>query len=640
MVNSALDPQTGASSLPEDANEGWDILPVAIWKLSAEGIILKVSRAGEMLLGYAAGEFTNRPLDDFLVDSIDFEFLKKRIKLLGRVSAQEACLRCKDGSTRHVVIDAGPIDAGQPGSAIYCSVSDFSIRKRTEDHAREQAQFFARSDEAVIILNLEGLVIYWSPGAERLYGLPAGKILGNQLPQELNADHFDLSKVLEKTIKAGEWVSSMRQFNSAGMELEIESRWLLLKDGRGRPQSILVINEDTAQSRTFDEQRLRAQRQECIGTLAGGIAHDLNNILQPLSIAVDLFRNRLPDSDSQDLLGMVDSNLRRATELVRQILSFTSGERGERRAVEVASLFSEVASFVRQTFPKTIMLELSVAEGLHPILADSTQMEQVLLNLCVNARDAMADGGRLQLEALNYAVDEGLAARQPQAKPGNYVRLSVKDSGQGIPRKLRKKIFEPFFTTKGPDKGTGLGLATALGIIRSHSGFLTLETEEGCGTSFHIFIPVADQAPALAPKASVTAPEGRLEGGGESILLVDDEVTVLKVMQRSLEKSGYRVLTAEDGEKGFEVYTKHEREINLVITDMAMPGMDGPGLIAALKKLNPEIPVICTSGLNNSIGNDALIEMGVQRILYKPCNSQTILQAIKDALRVSQIQGN
>jgi len=618
----------GASS----QNETWDHLPVIIWKLSAEGVVLAANRASGELLGYDPSEFLNRSADDFLVDSIDFKFLKKRIEMLGKMANQEACLLCKDGSTRDVVIDAGAESPGGSLSEIYCAISDHSHRKRTEVHAREHTELLLRNEEAIIIQNLEGLVIYWSMGAERLYGLPAFEAIGHPLPRQLGNDPKILTEARHRVLTTGEWRGELKNFTTTGTQFVAESRWVLLRDQAGNPQSILIINEDAAESRLLEEERLRAQRQECIGNLAGGIAHDLNNILQPISIALDMFRGRLADNESQEVLGMLDSNVRRATELVRQILTFTSGVRAERQTVEIHSLFGEVANFVRQAFPKAIQLQVSLEDKLPPILGDQTQMEQVILNLCVNARDAMRDGGNLRLEAVGFKVDESFAARQPLAKPGPYVRVSVSDTGSGIPQQIRKKIFEPFFTTKGPEKGTGLGLATVLGIIRRHGGFLTLETEEGSGSCFHVFLPAAASA-AEAPNLSLTSKQDtKPAGSGETILLVDDEPTVLKVMQRSLEKSGYRVLPAHDGEEGLSLFKSHAGEIHLIITDMSMPGMDGPEMTAAIHKISSSVPVLGTSGLDTQPDQETLRALGLRKILGKPCNSQTILQAIRQLL--------
>ena len=607
----------------------WDILPGILWRLSAEGRIIQANKAALEFLGYAQDEFEGHPLEDFLLTGFEFHDLMASVRQGGKAHGFPTCLRCMDGSTRDVTIDASSTDGGE---AIYCAISDRSVQRRTEDHARAQAVFFEKPAEAIFTQTLDGVVTQWSSGAERLYGLNSSEVLGKRLPHSISLQPGAFQTALRIVQERGEWSGEMRIVANHGGEMDLFTRWILLRASNGKPESILVLSEDAGELRQLKEDRLRSHRHECVGTLAGGIAHDLNNVLQPISMFLDLLRYRLPDAESREMLDAVEANLHRATELVRQILTFSSGVRAEQRAVDIPELICEVTNFIRPTFPKTIHLQVSVQENIQAVLGNATQIEQVLLNFSVNARDAMPNGGRLRLEASNFRVDERFARLHPQAKRGNYVRITVSDTGHGISRSLRKKIFEPFFTTKGPEKGTGLGLATAVGIIRNHGGFLTLDTEEGCGSSFHAFLPaslaLAEHRPASAPSTE----ERQNSGHGETILLVDDESTVLKVMTRSLEKSGYRVIPAEDGEQGFALYSQHQRNVRLVITDMAMPGMDGPALIAALKKFNPAVKIICTSGFGSSSGKNSAHELGVHAILSKPCNSRVILQAIEDAL--------
>lgn len=607
----------------------WNVLPGVLWKLSADGRIAEANQAALDFLGYTREQFEGHSVDDFLLSGLEFHDLMASVRHAGKAHGIPACLRCVDGSTREVTIEASSTDAGE---VIYCAINDRSVQRRTEDHARSQAIFFEKPAETIFTQTLDGIVTQWSSGAERLYGLNAAEVLGKKLPPRISLPADIFKKALSVVQEIGEWSSETRIISTDGVEMELFMRWVLLHAGDGKPEAILVFSEDAAELRQLKEDRLRSHRHECVGTLAGGIAHDLNNVLQPISMFLDLLRHRLPDAESREMLDAVEANLHRATELVRQILTFSSGVRTEHRAVDIPELISEVANFIRPTFPKTIHLQVSVQENIHAVLGNATQIEQVLLNFSVNARDAMPEGGRLKLDASDFHVDESFARLHPQAKPGNYVQITVSDTGHGIPRPLRKKIFEPFFTTKGPEKGTGLGLATAVGIIRNHGGFLTLDTEEGCGSSFHAFLP-ASLAPAERQPAPAPSQENRQNAGhGETILLVDDESTVLKVMTRSLEKSGYRVIPAEDGEKGFALYAQHQSNVRLVITDMAMPGMDGPALIAALKKLNPSVKIICTSGFGSSSGKNSVNELGVHAILSKPCNSRIILQAIQDAL--------
>ena len=610
----------------------WEMLPTVFWKLSHRGVVLSANRASEELIGFPSSEFIGRSLEDILIESIDLDFLIHRLDTSGTIRNLETCIRRKDDSTRNILIDAALIDDGAGLLTIHCLVRDNSIIKKTDVHLREQAGYFTKSAEALIMLDDQGVVRHWNKGAEELYQLPSVNIVGHPYPAGLSSNPDADALAFKSVLQGLEWTGRLAHTTSLGNPLEIECRWVRLPGVIAGAGSILVIAEDAAGLRELEEARLRDQRQECLGTLAGGIAHDLNNILQPISIAIDLFRARTADTESQEMLDVVDENLRRATDLVRQILSFTSGVGTERRRIEIAILFKDIASFIRQAFPKTIHLHMTLDEGLDLVLADQTQIEQILINLCVNARDAMPEGGRLRLEACNFYVDEGFSSRQSGCKPGPYVRLTVGDTGLGIPRKIRTKIFEPFFTTKGPEKGTGLGLATTLGIVRSHEGFITLETEEGCGTSFHVFLPALPSPPPQSTSVLPFQRSTELSGGGESILLVDDEATVLKVMQRSLEKSGYKIFTAEDGEQGLEVFSRHGDEIRLVITDMAMPGIDGPGMISALRKFDKDVKVICTSGLTTHSSMESLATLGVETVLSKPCTSKTILQAIKKAL--------
>jgi len=607
----------------------WDVLPGVLWKLSEEGVILAANKTALNFLGYAREEFEGHPVDEFLLSGLEFRDIAKSVSSSGKTYGIPAYLRCRDGSTRDVTIDASSPDGTE---FFYCAINDRSVQRRTEEHARAQAMYFEKPAEVMFTQGLDGVITRWSSGAGRFYGFKAAAALGKKLTDLVAVTDGFFETALRSVLQDGEWSGETRIVKNGRGHTELFMRWVLLHGGDGAPEAILVVSEDAAELRDLKEDRLRAHRHECVGTLAGGIAHDLNNVLQPVSMFLDLLRHRLPDPESLEMLDAVEANLHRATELVRQILTFSSGVRTEQRPVDISELVSEVTNFIRPTFPKTIHLQVSVPENIGSVLGNATQLEQVLLNFCVNARDAMPEGGRLKIDASHFHADGKFTRLHPQSKPGHYVRITVSDTGHGIPRTLRKKIFEPFFTTKGPEKGTGLGLATTVGIIRNHGGFLTLETEEGCGSSFHAYLP-ASATLAHPESSAVAAPKlPQAKGHGEAILLVDDESIVLKVMTRSLEKSGYRVIPAEDGEKGFALYSQNQRDVSLVITDMAMPGMDGPALIAALKKLNPAVKIICTSGLGSSPEKNSVSELGVHSILSKPCNSRAILQAIQNAL--------
>ena len=507
---------------------------------------------------------------------------------------------------------------------------------QSDESGKGEDVHFQKKSEAIVIRNAEGSVILWNAGAEKLYGVPASDILGRPWPSGFSRIKEQVVEAELITHQKGEWSGKLTQSTADGTEIEVQSRWVLLPAQMSESSNILIINTLEFDSRHLEEERLRAQRQECIGVLAGGIAHDLNNTLQPTAMAMDLIRGRLLDPDSQDLLQVVDANLRRATEFVRQILSFTLGGASGIAQVSLGEIIADISSFAHHAFPKAIQIQTDLAVEVSPVLANATQLKQVLLNLCVNARDAMPEGGLLTLSVCNVDLDQEAAKRNSIAKAGKFVRISVSDTGSGIPQSVRDKIFEPFFTTKGPEKGTGLGLATVMGIVRGHGGFLLLESSEGRGTVFQIFIPAAPTSSATPVLASPTT-TAELRGHGETILLVDDEPTVLKLMQRSLERAGYHVMTASDGQKGLDCYTENQEKIALVLTDMSMPSMGGADMIRQLRKKSPSVKVICTSGI--LYHNGQLDSLGADKVLVKPCDSKMMLEAIRDVLRANFPKG-
>ncbi len=390
--------------------------------------------------------------------------------------------------------------------------------------------------------------------------------------------------------------------------------------------------QDITEHKKLEQQFLRAQRMESIGTLAGGIAHDLNNILQPITLAMDFLRSQLPDPTSQSMLDLVSENARRATSLVRQVLSFARGVDGERVSIQPKELVGEIAGIVRETFPKNIIFHLNLPENPWPITGDSTQLHQVLLNLCVNSRDAMAAGGSLTLTVEHAEIDARHAAMQPDATAGRHVVLTVSDTGTGIPPELHEKIYEPFFTTKETGVGTGLGLATTLGIVRSHGGFITMKSPEGGGTTFRVFIPAGEMESLAAADPPELIEPPVPHGGGELILVVDDEEPILNVLRLTLESFGYRVMTACNGLEGVRIFTRHPEEIDAVITDMVMPAMDGPEMVARLKLINPDIRIIAISGMTSEASIESITRLGVQRIIRKPFPATDILQALREVL--------
>ena len=356
--------------------------------------------------------------------------------------------------------------------------SEAAERKRAEQKSQERADLLDRAQDAILVLDLEGRVVYWNQSAERLYGWRQEEVLGRP-GQELLHGETVPSEPAQGIRERGEWLGELHQRTREGRPLIVQSRWTLVRDEQGEKTSTLIINTDITERKKLEQQFLRTQRLESIGTLAGGIAHDLNNLLAPILLAIDILRHQLMDDKGRRTISLIESSARRAADMVKQVLTFARGVEGERMILQPEHLLKEMAKIAQQSFPKSLEVVVHSEPGLNAVTGDATQLHQVLMNLCVNARDAMPGGGRITLSAENLELDKHYAAMNPEAQPGPYVLLRVKDTGSGMPPEILEKIFEPFFTTKEVGKGTGLGLSTVMAIVRSHSGFVRVDSEPG-----------------------------------------------------------------------------------------------------------------------------------------------------------------
>ncbi len=373
--------------------------------------------------------------------------------------------------------------------------TDISERKRAEERVKEQATLIDLATNAIFVRDLEGRIVFWNQGAQRLYGWTAAEAMGK------NGDQFriegpmpGLEEARKEVIDKGEWTGELRQVTKDGKEIIVESHWTLLRDEDGQPKSKLVINTDITAQKKHEAQYLRAQRMESIGTLAGGIAHDLNNVLTPILMAVELLKRKLTDPHSRSFLTTLQASAERGADMVKQVLAFARGGEGQRVALQLKHVIHDLEKMLSHTLPKSIDIQTSIPRDLWTISGDATQLHQVLMNLCVNARDAMPQGGQLTIAAENRSLDENYARMNPDAKPGPYLLLTVADTGMGIPAEVLDKISDPFFTTKALGKGTGLGLSTVVGIVKNHGGFINIYSEVGKGTQFSVYFPAIESA--------------------------------------------------------------------------------------------------------------------------------------------------
>jgi two-component system, cell cycle sensor histidine kinase and response regulator CckA len=513
--------------------------------------------------------------------------------------------------------------------AVLSVVQDRSAYRHAEERSREQADLLDLASDAIIVCDLEGRITFWNQGATRLYGWTTEEALGAQMVEMIMRDVSALAKTEKGLRERGQWSGELGQKTKDGRHLTVNSRWTLVRNDHGEPKSVLSINTDLTETKKLEAQFLRAQRQESIGTLASGIAHDLNNILSPILMSVAILR-RTAGPESERMLGIIESSAERGAGIVKQVLTFARGVEGERVLLQPKHLLSEMSKILAQTFPKNIDLQANYPADLWTVTGDATQLHQVLLNLCVNARDAMGEkGGALTIAAENVDVDEHFARMNPGAQLGPHVVLKVTDNGSGMPPEVMDKIFDPFFTTKEVGKGTGIGLATVIGIVKSHGGFLTVQSEVGVGTTFRVFLPAT-----LSEGTAETAQEREvdLRGNGELILVVDDEPPIREALVQTLEDFGYRAYTAEDGSDALALYFQRRGEIKVVLTDLAMGQMDGLSLVRALRKLDAQVRVIVSSGHCQPEQTIALEKLGVTTFLDKPYNAGKLLRAVRAEL--------
>ena len=510
-------------------------------------------------------------------------------------------------------------------------IRDITERKQAEERLREQAKLLDLAQDAIMVRDMEDRVEFWNHGAEKLYGWTAAEVQGKQASGFLYQDE-PASPVAARAalIENGKWTGECRHTCKDHSTVRVRTRWTLVRDAFGRPKSILIINTDITEQKKIEEQFLRAQRLESIGTLASGVAHDLNNILVPILMAAPLLRDDMPADEREKLLAIVQSSAERGASIVKQVLTFARGADGDRLLLQPIYLVQEIVKIAGETFPKSVAVRTAYPEDLWTIVANPTQLHQVLLNLCINARDAMPTGGTLTLALENFEVDDHYVSMTPGAKAGPHVLLEVSDTGTGIPREIIDKIFDPFFTTKELGQGTGLGLSTAIGIVKSHGGFMQVYSEVGRGTSFKVFLPANVTEGADAPTFETT-PLPR--ANGELLLIVDDEKSILQVAGSIMEDHGYRVLIAADAPEALAIFALRMNEIELVLTDLAMPFMDGVALIRTLQKMKPDVRVIASTGLGGQDGRaNEIAHLNVRANLTKPYNKTKLLATLHDVL--------
>jgi PAS domain S-box-containing protein len=494
----------------------------------------------------------------------------------------------------------------------------------------------AGSMDAIVSFNTAEEITLFNAAAERIFGYSAQQMLGKNVgiltPDRCRAERSELIQKFAESDADHILMGNPGQLvglRANGEEFPIEAS--ISQMGKGPQKLYTVMIRDISEKRKIESQFLRAQRMESIGTLAGGIAHDLNNILAPIMLSIGTLKMMITDPLAREMLDSIDISARNGADIVQQVLSFARGIEGNIVEVQPKHLLNDVETMLRNTLPKHIRLKISVAVDTWAIMGDPTQLHQVLLNLSVNARDAMPGGGTLTITTENCKIDKHYVAMNSLATVGPHVLISVTDTGTGIPLEIIDKIFEPFFTTKGPGKGTGLGLSTVIAITKSHGGFVNVYSEPNKGTTFKIYLPAAPDY-VSENRTSQQQEEEVPRGYGETILVVDDEPSIRLITSKALESFGYRALTAANGAEGVAIYAQRQKEISVVLTDMMMPVMDGPATIYALLQINPEVQIIAASGLDANGNVAKAASAGIKHFIKKPYTAQALLKLLREIL--------
>ncbi|MBI3651650.1 MAG: PAS domain S-box protein [Acidobacteria bacterium] len=613
----------------------------AILTVDATQHIVLFNESAERMFDCPAQEALGQRLDKFIPERFrhghhqhvqnfgDTHQTRRSMGALGTVFGQRA-------NGEEFPIEASISQASAESNQFYTVIiRDITQRSKIEALLKEKAALLDQAQDAILVRDLHDRILFWNKSAERLYGWTAEEVIGQNVRELIYQSHLHpFEKAKQIVLANGEWVGELQQVTKNGKELIAECRWALVRDEHGKPKSILVINTDITDRKKLEAQFLRAQRMESIGTLAGGIAHDLNNLLSPILMAIQLLQRKASDDESLRLLKTLRVNAERGGELIKHVLAFARGVEGERIGLQPKHLIREIVKVLKDTLPKSIDVGFAFPEDqeLWNIKGDATQIHQVIMNLCVNARDAMPEGGKIKITLDNRTFDENYARMHLEAQPGRYVVIVVEDNGIGIAAPLLDRIFEPFFTTKEQGKGTGLGLSTVLGIVKSHGGFINVYSEVGRGTTFKLYFPASEAG--LAKGWLEEAPELPL-GNGEVILVVDDEESIREVTKSTLQAFGYAVLTAGDGTEAVALYAQNRDTIKVVLTDMMMPFMDGPATIRALRKMDAQVKFIASSGLTDNGKSYEAADLGVKIFLNKPYTAEKLLQALAEILKPS-----
>ena len=659
MSGSLSDP-AGSSALKSASNTVLspgllEAVPDAMVAVNQEGIIVQVNSQTEDLFGYTRGELIGQKVEILVPETQrqQHQHHRERFRQQPSIRRMGAGLdlygRRRDGSEFPVEISLSPVHTSG-GPLVLSAIRDISDRKRIEvqlhlayqalerrrdrqlwEYQNRLALIVDSSQDAIIGKNLDGIITSWNRGAEEIYGYKAEEVIGAPISILAPPDRPDEIPAILKKIKLGELVENFEsvRVTKDGRRLNVSISVSPVSDAEGRIVGASAIARNiTAQKRAEDQLR-QAQKMEAVGRLAGGIAHDFNNILGIITASCELLRSRLePAAAGSPYVDSIREAAERGASLTRQLLAFSRRQPLEARLLDLNQRLTEVSRLLRPLLGDDVQVALRPGPESAIVEADPGQLDQIVLNLAVNSRDAMPQGGKLILETAVRNFDEAFAAQHPPLTAGRYVMLAVSDNGSGMDRDTVSRIFEPFFTTKELHKGTGLGLANVYAVVKQAGGHIRVYSEPGRGTTFRIYLPCADHKLGLASEVEAEALPPR--GDGTTILLVEDDEAMRSLTRQMLEEHGYRVIEAEDGRTALE-RVGSDHQVDLTLTDVVMRGMSGPELVLRLTELHPEMKILYMSGYTGDLVSDRKADAGIE-LLEKPFTRASLLRTIHAAL--------
>ncbi|HEV2447515.1 MAG TPA: PAS domain S-box protein [Candidatus Sulfopaludibacter sp.] len=563
-------------------------------------------------------------------DRVDLRFRESMARV---VAPDDFRIVWPDGSVHWIWVQSRThLDSGGRPDHVSGVTLDITQRKRTEDNLREQAQLLNLAHDAILSLDRESIIRFWSRGAEEMYGWSSEEALGRVSHQLLQSVFPEsLEEIGRSAGKHGHWEGEMLQSRKDGSQIRVSSRWAVRHDGSGTPLGFLEINTDITEKRRIEEQLRHTQKLESLGVLAGGVAHDFNNLLTGIlgnaSLALDKLGAQHPD---RLLIEEVMKAAERAADLTRQLLAYAGKGRFVMRTVNLSRLVREIGGLVQTSIPKVVQLRLQLADTLPGIDADPGQLQQIVMNLVINGAEAIGpEGGTVLVRTGVQQVDQQyiatMSATAGALQPGEYVCLEVHDTGCGMDAETLQKIFDPFFTTKFA--GRGLGLSAVLGIVNAHRGALRVYSEPGQGTTFKVLFPGSRRPLEAAPSESMAD----LAGSG-TVLVVDDEEVVRQTARHTLERYGYLTVSASDGASALDLYRRLQSEICLVLLDLTMPVMNGEEALHQMQSINPQVRVLLTSGYNEVEAVQRFAGKGLAGFIQKPYTASALAEKVKQVL--------